>query len=88
MLVTVKKSVKIKQNHIAVAINNTSIGADLKCSSNDHAPVLLSSGAGTGQLAVKGRRSGQCEQLREIVVAPGGTPVAPAPAPAKATRKA
>jgi hypothetical protein len=77
-VVKVGKSVKIKQNQLAVAMGNTRIGADLKCASNKQAPVLLKSAAGAGGFAVKGRRSGQCEQLREIVVAPGGTPVAPA----------
>jgi len=77
-VVKVGKSVKIRQNHLVVAMGNTRIGADLKCASNKQAPVLLKSAAGAGDFAVKGRRSGQCEQLREIVVAPGGTPVAPA----------
>jgi hypothetical protein len=75
-LVKVGKSVKIKQNHIEVAINNTSIGADLKCSSNQQAPVVLKAAAIGGQVAVKGRRSGQCEQLREVVMAPAAAPVA------------
>ena len=71
--VQVGKSVKIKQNHIAVAINNTSIGTDLKCSSNDRAPVLMKAqaDAGAAHVSVKGRRSGQCEHLHEVVY---GTP--------------
>lgn len=77
-VVKVGKSVKIKQNHLAVAMGNTRVGADLKCASNTQAPVLLKSAGGAAGFTVKGRRSGQCEQLREIVVAPGGTPVAPA----------
>jgi len=87
-LVKVGKSVKIKQNHIEVAINNTTIGADLKCSSNQQAPVMLKAAAVGGQVAVKGRRSGQCEQLREVVMAPAGVPVAETTAPAPAAPQA
>ena len=80
--VKVGKSVKIKQNQIAVAMNNTSIGADLKCSSNDTAPVLMKMQADAGRVAVKGRKSGQCEHLREIVMAPsnGNGPAVASPA--------
>lgn len=82
--VHVLKSVKIRQNQVAVAMNYTSIGANLQCASNDHAPVLMKSSASAGQVAVKGRRSGQCEHLREVVMNPppavATTPAAPAQA--------
>ncbi|HEY4373423.1 MAG TPA: hypothetical protein VGN52_15940 [Burkholderiales bacterium] len=76
--VRVHKSVKIRQNQIAVAINYTSIGANLQCASNDHVPVLMKAGAGAGHVAVKGRRSGQCEHLHEVVMAPPPASAAPA----------
>ncbi|MDB5804992.1 MAG: hypothetical protein JWN73_2314 [Betaproteobacteria bacterium] len=85
--VTVRKSVKIRQNQIAVALNYTSIGADLKCASNDHAPVLMKAQPGAGRVAVKGRKSGQCEHMREVVMAPAPPAIA-APASAAATPKA
>lgn len=67
LAVKVAKSVKIKQNHIAVAIANTSIGADLKCTSNDKVPVVMKQQGAAGNLAIKGRRSGQCEHMPEVV---------------------
>lgn len=68
LAVKVAKSVKIKQNHIAIAIANTSIGADLKCTSNDRMPVVMKAQAGaSGNVAIKGRRSGQCEHMPEVV---------------------
>jgi hypothetical protein len=70
--VKVGKSVKIKQNQVAVAMNRTAIGADLKCSSNDSAPVVMRRASDAVGVTVKGRRSGQCEQLREIVYTPPG----------------
>jgi hypothetical protein len=83
--VRVGKSVKIRQNSVVVALNYTSIGADLKCASNDHAPVLMKSQAGAGRVTVKGRKSGQCEHLREVVTAPPppavATPGSAAPVP-------
>ena len=67
LAVKIAKSVKIKQNHISVAIANTSIGADLKCTSNDQVPVVMKSQGATGNLAIKGRRTGQCEHMPEVV---------------------
>jgi len=74
--VRVAKSVKIKQNQLAIEINNTSIGIDLKCTSNDRAPVImkprqadLAAGEKALALQVKGRRSGQCERMPELVMA-------------------
>jgi len=85
--VIVGKSVKIRQNQVAVALNYTSIGADLKCASNDHAPVLMKAQAGASRVAVKGRRSGQCEHLREVVMVPVPPSLA-APASVPAAPKA
>lgn len=82
--VHVHKSLKIRQNQIDVAFNYVSIGANLQCASNDHAPVLMKAGAGAGHVAVKGRKSGQCEHLREIVMKPAPAIAAPAPSLAPA----
>lgn len=68
--VKVAKSVKIKQNQIAVAMANTAIGADLKCASNDRVPVLMKTSGDTGRVSVKGHRFGQCEHLRDVVMNP------------------
>ena len=57
----------IRDSHISVAIANTSIGADLKCTSNDQVPVVMKSQGATGNLAIKGRRTGQCEHMPEVV---------------------
>jgi len=74
--VKVGKSVKIRQNQVAIALGNTAIGADLKCASNDVAPLLIKPQAGAASVTVRGRKSGQCEHPREVVY----TVVAKAPA--------
>jgi len=74
--VKVGKSVKIRQNQVAIALGNTAIGADLKCVSNDVAPLLIKPQAGAASVTVRGRKSGQCEHPREVVY----TMVAKAPA--------
>ena len=73
--VKVHKSVKIRQNQVTVAMGNTSIGVDLKCVSNDAAPLLIKSQAATAGVTVHGRKSGQCEHPHEVVY----TAVAKAP---------
>lgn len=82
--VKVAKSVKIKQNQVAIELNNMSVGADLKCNSNDKLPVVmkpqaadLRAGEKAIALDVKGHRSGQCEHLREVVMS-APQPKAPA----------
>jgi hypothetical protein len=81
--VKVAKSVRIKQNQVAIEINNTSVGADLKCVNNDTRPVImkpraadLTGGQQQVTLHVKGRRSGQCERMPELVMT-AASPVAP-----------
>jgi hypothetical protein len=80
--VVVAKSVKIKQNQVAIEINNTSIGIDLKCTSNETVPVImkprpadLAAGQKAVTLQVKGHRSGQCERMRELVMSVPGPKV-------------
>lgn len=82
--VKVAKSVRIKQNDVAIEINNTSIGADLKCNNNGKIPVIMKlrpADLGAHEQAValhvRGRHSGQCENLQELVMAPP-SPKAPA----------
>jgi hypothetical protein len=73
--VKVAKSVKIKQNQVAIEINNTNVGIDLRCDKNERLPVIMklrpadmAAGEKPVMLRVKGHRSGQCERMSELVM--------------------